>query len=313
MRARVARTRKHELGVGILLLVAMALLAWMALQVGAIGSWTPQVRVDLRIGHAAGVQVGAVVAVSGVPVGKVEALTLDHDAAIARLAIDTSAGIRRDVAARVRARSLLGEKYIEFTPRSRDAALLVDGDTLEVVAEQLEIDEMVQALGPMFDAYDGASLAEVLSTLTTALAEDPERLGRMLARADVLLDEGATAAQALPELMAHADATLSRVDRAVGALERRLDQVAGPLHKADALLDELQEAAVPLDDLVGEARGTLSRADGLLAGLDGLDGEVRDLLTRLQGIDKWEIRRLLREEGILIRIRPHEVVPTDNE
>ncbi|MFM2161016.1 MAG: hypothetical protein RLZZ383_528, partial [Pseudomonadota bacterium] len=28
-------------------------------------------------------------------------------------------------------------------------------------------------------------------------------------------------------------------------------------------------------------------------------------------IDKWELRRLLREEGILIRLQPDEVVPSD--
>ena len=35
------------------------------------------------------------------------------------------------------------------------------------------------------------------------------------------------------------------------------------------------------------------------------------ILANVEEIDKWELRRLLREEGIVVRLRPQEVVEDD--
>jgi hypothetical protein len=45
----------------------------------------------------------------------------------------------------------------------------------------------------------------------------------------------------------------------------------------------------------------------LLADLGPITEDARTVLNNFKDIDKWELRRLLREEGILIRLRQSEV------
>jgi phage antirepressor YoqD-like protein len=61
---------------------------------------------------------------------------------------------------------------------------------------------------------------------------------------------------------------------------------------------------------MADLRGAVADAKGLVEGFDGIDADVRQVLENVAEIDKWELRRLLREEGILIRVREREVVPT---
>ncbi len=312
----VANQRRHELGVGVLLLGALVLLAWMAIKVGAIGSLEQQVVVRARIRDAAGIKPGAAVSVAGVDVGKVMSMGLDHDVATAKLTLDAAAGLRQDARLRIRARSVLGEKYLELLPRSRDTPLLQDGDLLEVDGEQTEIDEMVNAMGPLLGAIDPETLAAALSAVGTALDEDPERLARMLENADAILRDGAETTEALPGLVARLDGTLDRVDAMVDSLQARASEARAPLQHADELVLELRQTRVEVDGLVGDgraavadAREAMGSARELMDGFGGIDDDVRRVLSNLVEIDKWELRRLLREEGILIRVKAREVVP----
>ena len=118
-------SRRFEIGVGVLVLGAVGLLAYMALQIGAIrGLGEDPVEVVAVMDDVVGLSEGAVVAVAGVPVGKVTSLTVDFDRARVGLALDAAAGIRADARVVMRARSVLGEKYVELVPESRDAPLL---------------------------------------------------------------------------------------------------------------------------------------------------------------------------------------------
>lgn len=285
----------------------------MSVRVGAVGSFEPQITVSLRIPDAAGLQVGAAVRVAGVEVGQVGELTLDHDVAVATLRLDTAAALRRDATARIRARSVLGEKYVELTPVSREAAPLVDGDTLTVDAPQVEIDEMVGAVGPLLEAVDAEQLGRALDALAGAVADDPDRATRVLVDLEAAIAAGRDGAARLPPLLDHAEGTLTRVDRLVGSLERRAAEAERPLAEAGALVDDLRGLTDPLEETVAEAREAMGQARDLLAGFEGIDDQVRTVLDQLAAFDKWEMRRLLREEGILIRVREKEVVVPSTE
>ena len=63
---------------------------------------------------------------------------------------------------------------------------------------------------------------------------------------------------------------------------------------------------------VAHARA-LAELELTLADLDGAGTKIQTVLDNLTEIDKWELRRLLREEGILIRIRPREVELPETE
>lgn len=309
----MARQRRYEVGVGLLLVVAVLATGWMALRVGAVQGFGRSVKVDVRLADAAGIGVGAAVAVSGVTVGSVDQMRLDHDVAIARLSLSPDVQPRVDARLRIRARSILGEKYLELHPGSRDAAPLGPDDVLELADDQIELDELVAALGPIVAAIDGEAIAEMIAAVAEVFREDPERVGRMIRRADELFDDARGFASRLDGLADRVETTLTRADRALTTFDARARELKSPVQRADALLAEAQPAVRDLPGLTQDARDALADLRRLVGRLDGDDSDLVRVLSNLAEIDKWELRRLLREEGILIRTRARDVIPGDEQ
>ncbi len=307
----MARSRGKEMGVGLLLIGGAALFAWMAVQVGAISDFTPRRPLILPMPDAAGIQAGAAVAVAGVAVGSVSEIRLEGGVAVAELSVDEAVTLTSGTVGRVRARSILGEKYIELTPGPADAPPLPAGASLPPTARQLEIDEVVGALSPLLEAVDAEAVADLLAPLAAAFREDPELLARGVRNLDTLLVEAAAASSRLPALLDRAERSLDRVDGAVAALGRRAAEAQAPIGRADDLLASLSSRTGDVEAGLADAAAAAREARALLEGLRGLDGDVRTVLDNFKAFDKWEARRLLREEGILIRVRPREVIPTD--
>ena len=171
----MAKPGRNEIAVGVLLLAAMALLGWMALKVGALRRVAEEVHVSAHFAD----------------------VTVDGKKALVTLALREDAAMRKDVVARIRARSVLGEKYVELSPQSENEALLKDGDELQVGLEPLEIDELVTSMGPMLAAVDPQAVADLVNALSQAVKQDPERLNRMLADTETLLHNAALASMAM--------------------------------------------------------------------------------------------------------------------
>lgn len=313
----MASSRRYELGVGCLLLGALAVLAFMALELGALSQFMSDTTdVTARFGNAAGLQVGAVVSIAGVPVGKVTGMTVDRDVksahyggAIVALALDADSGVGRGAQVRIRMRSLLGEKYVEVIPGPRGAPGVIEGDELAVDGEQLEIDELIAKIGPLIDGIDPEQAGKVIKSLADALQNDPERLSRMLDNADRLLANGATASDQLPQLMADGSATLAQARSTLAVVDTRVRQGGDLMVHADKVLGDVSTATNDLPVLVGDAQALIGDGRTLVGSLEERQGQLKIVLDNFAGFDTWELRRLLREEGILVRFSPREVDP----
>ena len=77
--------RKHEIGVGVLVIVAGAVLAYMALKVGALKGLGRTVAATAVLSDAGGLTAGAMIKIAGVEVGVVDDLAVAHDAAVLTL------------------------------------------------------------------------------------------------------------------------------------------------------------------------------------------------------------------------------------
>jgi phospholipid/cholesterol/gamma-HCH transport system substrate-binding protein len=299
--------RRHEIGVGLLLVVAMLVTGFMALKVGAIGSFTPQIQVDVLIADASGVGPGSSVSVAGVDIGQVDSLTIAHDQARVRLLLNEDAAIRADAEVRVRSRSVLGEKYIELTPKSLDAAVLVDGGTLYEAPGRTEIDELVNTMGSLLAGIEPEVLDEVTGSIRDTLAEDPQRLSRMLQNADKALTNIAQATDDLGPLVSEGRATMGAARTAVETLNRRAQEARPLLAKADELLSDLGDATAEVPAAVDDARTTLAEARKAMELVNASADDLQEILGNLSAFDRDELRRLMREEGILVRIRPKRI------
>lgn len=306
---------RYEVWVGALLAGALVLLAWMAVKVGAVGGMGPQVHVHLRMRDAAGITPGASVQVFGVEVGRVEAMRLETNAAVADVAIGAEFKLKANVTPRIRARSVLGEKYIELVPQEGEAEPMADGFEMEIAVDQIEIDEIVQKSGTLLDQLDVDAIGKAMRFLTDELRRDPQRVQRWFDAVERLTLNTAEASERLTPLMEHADATLSRADAALGEIQSVARDARAPIAKVDGLVAKFEEAADGVPEAVTDARGLIADARlavedarKLMRGFEGVDQDLKKVLANFAEIDRWELRRLLREEGILIRLHPDAVI-----
>lgn len=314
------RTRTHEIRVGILLLVAAAVFGWLAIQIGAFRSLGETVTVTVELPDAAGLVKDSAVKVSGVEVGGVQDLRVDFDTAVATLVLRADAQIRQDVRAEVRARSLLGEKFVALVPQSPDAPLLADGGTITHVRPSVEIDQVIAAIGPLLqevDAKDIASLVESLSSIAASLANSSDDLAGDVGELLDALKEAAKLAPALtedvPPLLKDARRAVRRLDGTLVKVEGALDEVTPLADRAGTTLDHIDAAAKSVPPAADEARTLMKKVqpgvDDLTRALESSDEAVERLNTVLknfEGFDEEALRRLLRQEGVLVRLKPEK-------
>lgn len=298
----MARSRRYEAGVGLLVVTALGLLAYMALQVGAISGPGETVEVEVALPDAAGLSEGAVVSIAGVQVGRVQGLRVDFDRARATVSLREDAGIRRDARVLVRARSVLGEKYLEIQPVSRDAPLLQDGDELVVEGRQVEIDELVGRMAPLLDSLDPVVVRDATTALAEAVRADPERPGRMLADAERALHNAAEASEELPELVAETRATLASVRRTSEEARPLIAKLEGSAERLDRILAAVPPEQVP--EVLAELQAAVKEGRAVVQKLDGSTGDLAELLDKANGITGEDVTRLARQEGVLIRFKP---------
>ena len=304
------KTLQKEVSVGALLLTAIGVLVFMAVQTGSIQVETDEIGATVRFDDAAGLAVGAGASVAGVEVGRVTAMHIEHDEAIVELAIRESAGLRRDVVARVRARSLLGEKYVELVPKSRTEPYLVNGDQITHTESQYEIDRLVGQVGPLLDAAQPEKLTDSLEIVSSALVDDPERLERILVDLEAMMKDLREASALAPQIAQDAQAAAAEAKTLAREARPLITRAENSLAKLEASLDPVETATSNLPALTDQVELLLTDAQNLIGGLEDQTDTIETVLANLSEIDKWELRRLLREEGILVRMRPNEVTET---
>lgn len=301
----MASSRRYEVGVGALVLVAVGLLVFMALQIGAIAGFTDVVHVTARLPDAAGLTEGGVVSIAGVQVGRVDHLAVAFDHAEVQLSVDTAAQVRQDVRVQIRARSVLGEKYLELVPVSTTAPLLADGDVLADTRGQTEIDEMVSRVGPLLEAVDPESLRAALSILTEAIRKDPARVERMLADAEATLHNLRVASEELPALAAEGRETLADVRALTDDARPILTDLDGTVQRLDTLVASVPPDQVPR--LLDEVEQAVKDGRAVLVKLDTASGGLQTLIDKGNAFTRADWLRITQEEGVLIRLRPRDV------
>ena len=112
---------RTEIIVGFFVLVGMACLGYLAIKLGkleVLGSSGYPVYADFS--SVAGLKIGDSVEIAGVKIGRVEAMGLADDRARLQLRVQDNVKLQEDVIASVRARGLIGDKFILITPGASD-------------------------------------------------------------------------------------------------------------------------------------------------------------------------------------------------
>ncbi len=118
--------------VGVFVLVGLICLGYLAIRLGKIelfGSQGYVVFADFV--SVAGIKLGDPVEIAGVRIGKVEGLTLADDRARLTLRVSDGVKLQEDVIASVRARGLIGDKFVLVTPGASDKIIAPGGKIRE--------------------------------------------------------------------------------------------------------------------------------------------------------------------------------------
>lgn len=137
-----------KLKVGIVVTIALLLLLFTVFFAGGIESlFSPKIEIRAQIKDVRGLRKGSPVWVSGIEIGSVKSIDLHAEyGTLVTMSIDRKSAkyIRKDSTVTVQTIGLLGDKYIEISLGSPDAAPIAAGDTIKGV-EQVEIKDIIKA------------------------------------------------------------------------------------------------------------------------------------------------------------------------
>ncbi|HEX6173009.1 MAG TPA: outer membrane lipid asymmetry maintenance protein MlaD [Candidatus Binatia bacterium] len=128
---------RTDIMVGIFVLAGAICLGYLAIRLGKVelfGATGYVVYADFS--SVAGLKVGDPAEIAGVRIGKVESLGLVDDRARVTLRLDTNVKLQDDVIASVRARGLIGDKFVLITPGASDNIIPPGGRIRETESPQ---------------------------------------------------------------------------------------------------------------------------------------------------------------------------------
>lgn len=263
-----------------LLAVVLAMAAWSSFG-GALPLGADDYTVSVTVPQADNLQTGAAVRSAGVDVGRVVDVERDGRVVRVELAIDGEyAPLRRDARVAVRAKSLIGEAYVQLTLGTGSADAVADRGDLPLAASisTRRLDDVLAT----FDPRTRGSVRRFVSGLQTAVE-------------DRGIDLSATLGEAQPAALESADLA-ELVDRQRGAL-RRLIRDGG------AVLNDAGEREGAVRELVRQGNAVLGvtarrsaavtaiarRLPGFLDELEGASDEVTraapDLLATVRALE----------------------------
>jgi phospholipid/cholesterol/gamma-HCH transport system substrate-binding protein len=119
---------RTDILVGIFVLVGLICLGYLAIRLGKLEVFGAQGYVVFAdFVSVAGLKLGDPVEIAGVRVGRVEGMGLADDRARLRLRISDAVKLQEDVIASVRARGLIGDKFVLLAPGGSDKLIAPGG------------------------------------------------------------------------------------------------------------------------------------------------------------------------------------------
>lgn len=143
----MTRQKIVEVWVGAFVLFALASLVVIALKVSNFEGLTdkPTYKVNALFSNIGGLKVRAPVKISGVVVGRVEAITVDPITYQARVVMHIDSDFNElpiDTSASILTSGLLGDQYIGLTPGADDL-YLTEGSQIDLVQPALVLEELI--------------------------------------------------------------------------------------------------------------------------------------------------------------------------
>jgi phospholipid/cholesterol/gamma-HCH transport system substrate-binding protein len=269
--------------------IGMALIAAIvlgALQYDKLPMFTAQKKeYSAYFAESSGLAPGAHVQVSGFQVGAVTGVELDGARVHITFNVDKTIPLGDRTEAAIKAKSLLGAKVLEITPRGEGE--LSEPIPVERTTPAYQLPDALGDLAETIHDLDTDRLNESLNTLAQTFADTPPHLKTAV--------EGiARFSQTLNERDAQLRDLLTNANKVTGVLVQRSDQVVNLIVNTNALLAQLQTQSSALDEISGNISALSKQLSGFIAdnraqlraALDKLNGVMTIVDNRKQRVQK---------------------------
>lgn len=239
---------------------------------------------------AGGLYTGAMVQVSGYPVGKVASIELEGPGVLVTFDVpdDIHMGDRTEAA--IRTKGLLGTKQLDVVPHG-------DGELTEPIpmdrtTSPYQLPEALGELATTISGLDTHQLSDSLATLAETFADTPPQLRDAVKGVARFADTLNNRDDQLRNL-------LDNAAKATGVLAQRTDRIVSLIRDTNALLAQLQTQSAALDQLAGnisavstqlkafiaenrqQLKPALDKLNGVLAIVDSRKDRVREAIKGL--------------------------------
>lgn len=176
--------RSFELKVGIFVFIGIVLLFIIVFSIGKIYIFQPGYRIRVLFNFAGGLSDAAPVRLAGVEVGEVDGIDIFYDQEAARTRVEVRAWIKKNVniekdsVVHVNTLGMLGEKYLEIIPGTKEAGF-VEANGILIGKDPVILDEL---------AEDLKDLADSAGTVMARLERGEGTVGKLLTEDKIYKD-----------------------------------------------------------------------------------------------------------------------------
>lgn len=282
---------------GALILITLSTLVWLSFRL-ASNAPANAVGYDLILDSALGLYPDNPVTIAGVPVGVVQSVAVEGKMARVKIALRPETPVHENARAAVRARSLLGEKYIDLDPGDSNSPALKPGATLTNNEKSVEIDRVIRA---------SATLVDSLNRLTPSIERAVQILEGTLNSPDAkpVTEELSNVLQHAGDLIITTKTLLTDNQADISAIIRNMRT------RAPSVLDKVDRLALTLEKILlapdsANLKETLIHIDDTAVELKKLSRQLSKAVKRTDAITEEEIRTFLQQEGVRVKFSPLE-------
>jgi phospholipid/cholesterol/gamma-HCH transport system substrate-binding protein len=240
--------------------------------------------------EAGGLNAGAEVQVSGLPVGKVSSVSLDHNRVVVEFKVHRSVRLGDRTEAAVKAKGLLGSKILEVAPRG--AGRLAAPIPLDRTTPAYQLSDALGDLSTTISGLNTHQVSDSLQTLAETFRDTPSAL-------KTAVEGVARFSQTLDTRDARLRNLLANTNKVTTVLAQRSDQVVSLIANTNALLAQLRTESYALqeishnistvstqlagfiDDNRAQLHPALDKLNAVLTIVDNRKGAVQKSITKL--------------------------------
>lgn len=243
---------------GFIGVVLIALVIAVGLQPQQLWSMATSVRYHVLFAEAGGLAAGNAVKVSGVTVGSVSSVELDHGSARVTFAVKSTVRLGEETTAHIRTGTLLGERVLTLEPQGPGSLGAAGVIPLTRTASPYSLSDAIGEFTSNSAGTDTAAINQALDTLSETI----ERVAPQLAPT---FDGLTRLSQSLNSRDESLRGLLKSAADVTGILSERSQQVNTLILNANDLLDVLQQRRHAIVNLLANTSAVAQQLSGLVA------------------------------------------------